>query len=132
MRGALFATSVLFILLAGCAGQVTKYSSAPQEEASSVLGKGLGTMQAAASGDASAEGACVALCEAELEKGTDLSAGPCLGNPIAGYADWVCDVAHSPRGATDGLPENQCSAYGEGIAKHFIEVGEDCSAINVR
>lgn len=72
---------------------------------------------------------CQELCRAELVKGADFSAGPCLGNPIAGIPTWVCDVAHAPRQAVDNRSENQCSAFREGSAKHFVEVDEDCNVI---
>jgi hypothetical protein len=71
---------------------------------------------------------CVNLCTAALEKGENLSAGPCLANPI-NNTDYVCDVAHSPRQKTDNLPENQCSAYREGKAHHFVEVTPECEVI---
>jgi hypothetical protein len=69
---------------------------------------------------------CTQLCRQEKNKGTDLSAGPCLSNSIA--EDWVCDVAHSPREDVDNLPENQCSAFGK-TANHFVEVDVNCSLI---
>lgn len=53
--------------------------------------------------------------------------GPCLSNEIIG--DWVCDVAHSPRQPVDDLPENQCSAFREGKARHFVELSPDCTVI---
>ncbi|MEW6294999.1 MAG: hypothetical protein AB1467_01740 [Candidatus Diapherotrites archaeon] len=74
--------------------------------------------------------ACISLCNVEKAKGTDLSNGPCLGNPLSGFPDFVCDVAHDPRTAVDNLPENQCSAFREGKAKHFVEVDESCKVIN--
>jgi len=49
----------------------------------------------------------------------DLSAGPCLSNNI--IEDWVFDIAHNPRQAIDDQPENQCSAFREGQAHHFVE-----------
>lgn len=52
--------------------------------------------------------------------GEDLSAGPCLSNEV--IPDWVADVAHSPRQDVDNLPANQCPAYGEGTAHHFVEL----------
>ncbi|MDD5109948.1 MAG: hypothetical protein PHI63_01880 [Patescibacteria group bacterium] len=72
---------------------------------------------------------CQDVCRSELMKGTDLSAGPCLGNPIPGIPQWVCDVAHNPRQAVDNLPEHQCSAFRGGQAKHFIELDEQCGVI---
>jgi hypothetical protein len=71
--------------------------------------------------------ACVEECKKALGAGKDLSNGPCLSNEIV--KDWVCDVAHSPRQAIDDLPENQCSAYREGKASHFVEVDTLCNFI---
>ncbi|MFH1696800.1 MAG: hypothetical protein ABH854_02730 [Candidatus Diapherotrites archaeon] len=131
MRIGLFVASVILLLIFGCVGQVTKYAAVPQEDARSVLSKGQDVMESAMKGEADPENICVGLCRAELEKGTDLSGGPCLGNPIVGYVDWVCDVAHSPREDVDNLPGNQCSAFRQGIAKHFVEVGENCGVIKI-
>lgn len=70
---------------------------------------------------------CIKECNSELEEGIDLSNGPCLSNSIApGY---VCDVAHDPRQPVDDLSENQCSAYRNGTASHFVEVDENCNLI---
>ena len=55
-----------------------------------------------------------------LTQGTDLSQGPCLSNNL--IPGWVADIAHNPRIPNDDMPENQCSAYREGQAKHFIEL----------
>ena len=74
---------------------------------------------------------CIKLCKAALEKGLDLSNGPCLGNPIEKLPNWVCDVAHLPRKDVDNKPENQCSVYREGKANHFVEVDEKCNVIRV-
>lgn len=52
--------------------------------------------------------------------GTDFSNGPCISNNL--MPDWVADVAHNPRQAVDDLPENQCSAYRQGTAHHFVEL----------
>jgi len=59
----------------------------------------------------------------------NLSNGPCLSdnNPDWTVNDWVCDVAHSPRQPVDDLPENQCSAYRDGQAHHFVEVDTSCN-----
>jgi len=70
---------------------------------------------------------CIELCEQALDRGEDLSAGPCLSNGVA--EDWVCDVAHSPRQEVDDDPENQCSAYIEGGAHHFVELNTNCRLI---
>jgi hypothetical protein len=72
--------------------------------------------------------ACIDICES-VKDVQDLSNGPCIGNPIKDHPGWVCDVAHSPRQAVDNLEENQCSAYREGLATHFVEVDENCNLI---
>jgi hypothetical protein len=72
---------------------------------------------------------CIEECKKALTSGKDLSSGPCLLNPISELPDWVCDVAHFPREAVDNLPENQCSAYRQGLAKHFVEVDTKCNFI---
>ncbi len=73
---------------------------------------------------------CVDLCNDARNHGMNLTNGPCLGNPL-GNSDWVCDVAHNPRQMVDNLPENQCSAFRNGTAHHFIEVDENCKVIRV-
>lgn len=72
---------------------------------------------------------CIQLCKNEITKDADISSGPCIGNPIAGLQNWVCDVAHNPRQPVDNKSENQCSAFRDGKAKHFIEVDENCGFI---
>jgi len=57
---------------------------------------------------------------AKVLAGEDLSDGPCLSNEV--ISGWVADIAHNPRQAVDNLPENQCSAYRDGTAKHFVEI----------
>lgn len=71
--------------------------------------------------------ACIELCKVELAKGRNLSAGPCLSNQI--IEDWVCDVAHKPRIEIDNLPENQCEAYRNRTAHHFVEIDPNCNFI---
>ena len=59
-----------------------------------------------------------------------LNTGPCIGDPLSDFTDWVCDIAHSPRIAEiDNLSDNQCSAYREGRANHFVEVDTNCNLI---
>jgi len=72
--------------------------------------------------------ACIDICNS-VKDTQDLSDGPCIGDPIPEHGGWVCDVAHDPRQPVDNLPENQCSAYKEGIAKRFVEVDENCNLI---
>lgn len=53
-------------------------------------------------------------------QGADLSSGPCLSNAV--IPGWVADIAHNPRTSADDKQENQCSAYRDGTAKHFVEL----------
>ncbi|MEM3572883.1 MAG: hypothetical protein QXJ62_01435 [Nitrososphaeria archaeon] len=59
--------------------------------------------------------------------------GPCLSDnePNWNIEDWVCDIAHSPRQPIDDLPENQCQAYRNGSAHHFVELDTSCNLIKV-
>jgi uncharacterized iron-regulated membrane protein len=60
------------------------------------------------------------------KEGLNMSSGPCISEkleldpPLSEW--WVADVAHSPRIAEDNKPENQCQSWGEGKAKHFVEL----------
>lgn len=60
----------------------------------------------------------------------DLSKGPCLSNAL--LEGWVADIVHSPRQDLDDLPENQCSAFREGRAKHFVELDLEGNAVRVK
>lgn len=62
--------------------------------------------------------------------GYDFSNGPCLTNDLV--PDWVADLAHRPRWSEDNLPQNQCPAYLEGRAKHFVELDLDGNLIRVK
>ena len=74
---------------------------------------------------------CIEECRKIVEKGENISSGPCLLNPIPELNDWVCDVAHWPREEIDNLPENQCSYFREGRAHHFVEVDTSCKLIRI-
>ena len=50
----------------------------------------------------------------------DFSKGPCLTNNL--MDDWVADIAHTPREIIDNNSENQCKAYRNGEAHHFVEL----------
>jgi len=67
------------------------------------------------------------LYRAALYNGDDFSNGPCLSNEV--MDGWVADIAHNPRQAVDDLPENQCSAYRNGIAAHYVELDLDGNLI---
>jgi len=71
---------------------------------------------------------CISLCK-EIKAETDFSSGPCIANPLEKNPDYVCDIAHNPREEVDNQAENQCSAFREGKAKHFVELNEECGLI---
>ena len=79
--------------------------------------------------------ACIEECKAHLAKGEDLERGPCLSDALAGGVvapDTVCDVAHEPRQDVDDDRKNQCDAYHDGRASHFVEVDPACAFIQVK
>jgi hypothetical protein len=63
------------------------------------------------------------------EQGIDLTDGPCLTNDL--LPDWVVDIVHNPRQPIDNLPENQCAAFMEGRAKHFVELDSKGNVVRV-
>ena len=82
-----------------------------------------------------AKDACVKECQARLAKKQDLSNGPCLSDDLSGgliAPHYVCDVAHSPRQDVDNQTANQCKAYHDGRADHFIEVDPSCAFITAK
>lgn len=62
--------------------------------------------------------------------GVDLSKGPCLSNAL--MPGWVVDIVHSPRQPIDDLAENQCQAYINDPAKHFVELDLNGNVVRVR
>jgi len=74
-------------------------------------------------------GICVDACKDALTVGRNLDSGPCLLDPIQQYPNWVCDIAHNPRIAEDNLAENQCQAYRNGTAQHYVEIDTSCNLI---
>lgn len=62
--------------------------------------------------------------------GWDFSKGPCLSNAL--LPGWVLDIAHSPREAIDDLVENQCLAFREGSARHFVEMDQEGRLIRAK
>lgn len=64
------------------------------------------------------------------EAGEEFETGPCLSNDL--LPDWVVDIAHNPRQALDNLPENQCAAFIEGRAKHFVELDLEGEVIRIK
>lgn len=65
-----------------------------------------------------------------LLDGVDQSNGPCLSNDL--MQGWAADLVHNPRVALDDLPSNQCQAYLEGRASHFVELDLSGNVIRVR
>ncbi len=61
-----------------------------------------------------------ALFVEQKKAGIDFSKGPCLTNDLE--PNWVADLVHNPRQLVDDLPGNECPAYIEGRARHFIEL----------
>lgn len=64
------------------------------------------------------------------EQGVDFSSGPCLSNDL--MPDWVVDIAHNPRQKIDDQPQNQCQAYLEGRAAHFVELDPEGNLIRAQ
>lgn len=64
------------------------------------------------------------------EMGEDFSSGPCLSNAL--MPGWVVDIAHNPRLPIDDLPQNQCPAFREGRAQHFVELDIDGNLIRAK
>lgn len=75
---------------------------------------------------------CIQACK-QKPQNLSYDNGPCLSDNNANWdvSDWVCDIAHSPRQAIDDISENQCQAYRNGQAHHFVEVDTSCSLIRV-
>ena len=126
MRVYLSAVFITVFFLTACARQV---STDVQNTVDATTGLGAAETKFQVVDPQLAKIKCQNLCRVAIAKGVDLSAWPCLGNPMAGMDGWVCDVAHNPRQAVDNKPENQCSAFRSGQAKHFVEVDENCSII---
>lgn len=60
----------------------------------------------------------------------DISDGPCLSNDL--MDDWVADLVHEPRILEDDLIENQCAAFIDGTATHFVEVDLKGNIVRVK
>lgn len=65
-----------------------------------------------------------------LALGLNMDSGPCLTNDL--LPGWVVDIVHTPRSEIDELPENQCPAFREGRAVHFVELDQAGNLVRVR
>lgn len=70
------------------------------------------------------------LFQSRKQEGMDFSNGPCLSDAL--MSDWVVDIAHNPRLEIDDLSGNQCPAYIEGRAQHFVELDVNGELIRVK
>ncbi len=64
------------------------------------------------------------------ERGLDFSKGPCLSNAL--MPGWVLDIVHNPRQPDDDLAQNQCAAFTEGKALHFVELDINGNLVRAR
>lgn len=121
-----FSVLLALAILVGCSPKVSQ-----EIEATVKATTGIGAIEAKLKqvDPTLAQVQCRTLCQQQLAEARDLSDGPCLANPIVTMPDWVCDVAHLPRTAADDDAANQCAAYREGTAKHFVEIDVNCSVI---
>lgn len=68
--------------------------------------------------------------ERKRDLGVDFTDGPCLTNDL--LPGWVVDITHDPRQPVDNLIQNQCQAFREGRAKHFVELDLEGNVIKVQ
>ncbi|OGY54934.1 MAG: hypothetical protein A3A24_03350 [Candidatus Buchananbacteria bacterium RIFCSPLOWO2_01_FULL_46_12] len=114
------------LILAGCQNPIQ-----PLVNVSETVNQAVGTEQQKQEARTTAIIRCQELCQETLSTdGQDFNLGPCLSNAIV--ADWVCDVAHSPRLAADDEPKNQCPDFRSGQASHYVEVDGNCNMIKAR
>ncbi|MBI4037229.1 hypothetical protein HY385_02300 [Candidatus Daviesbacteria bacterium] len=74
--------------------------------------------------------AAFALYKKGVKEGIKMDNGPCLTNDL--MPGWVVDVIHNPRQTVDNLVENQCQAYLEGRATHFVELDTTGNLVRVQ
>lgn len=124
MKIYLFSVGALFLILliSGCT-QIKQVKRDIETFETPFISEGENPLESPAS-------LCINLCREQRDKGVDLSSGPCLSDRI--MEGWVCDVAHDPRVDIDNNPANQCGAYLNGTARHFVEVDLNCNLIRTR
>lgn len=64
------------------------------------------------------------------QSGDNFLNGPCLSNAI--LPNWVADLVHNPRIPADDQPQNQCPAFLEGSASHFVELDLEGNLIRAK
>lgn len=74
--------------------------------------------------------AAFALYKERVKEGVQMDTGLCLTNDL--MPGWVVDIIHSPRNSSDDLSANQCQAYLEGRATHFVELDVHGNLIRVQ
>lgn len=77
-----------------------------------------------------AVGSAKSLYRRRALEGMDMSSGPCLTNDL--MPGWVVDIVHAPRVPSDDWKENQCAAYLEGRASHFVELDTSGNLVRVK
>ncbi len=70
------------------------------------------------------------LYQQEKGRGRDFSTSLCLSDAL--LPNWVVDIANNPRLPMDDLPGNQCPAYLEGRARHFVELDPSGNLIRAK
>lgn len=107
---------VLVLVIAGCGEQT-------QEAVNDTVDAVTGIDTIEKGGTASKDLAiarCKELYRQKFALGEDMSAEPCLSENIV--TGWVCYVVHSSRTTEDDNPANQCEAYRDGRASHYVEL----------
>ncbi|MBU1119358.1 hypothetical protein KKH43_05750 [Patescibacteria group bacterium] len=117
------------LVLAGCSSLTKGIDSAQEaadqvQETSKEAGEKLDEIEEK-KGETERDLAILKAKEVFLRKkaeGVNMADGPCLSNDL--IDGWVLDIGHNPRQAVDDKPGNQCAAYREGQAQHFVELDE--------
>ncbi|PIU22439.1 MAG: hypothetical protein COT14_01165 [Candidatus Diapherotrites archaeon CG08_land_8_20_14_0_20_30_16] len=74
---------------------------------------------------------CIKMCK-DYNNSISYKKGPCLSDNFGfKQEDWVCDIAHDPRTEEDNDQKNQCKAFINVKAHHFVEVDERCNFIRL-
>lgn len=116
----------LGLLLAGCQSSIQQLQNISQD-----IGQKVEQEKQVQQDRPEAIVKCQELCQNILfSDGQDFDRGPCLSNSIV--TGWVCDVVHDPRQEIDNQLENQCDAFRQGTATHFVEIDGNCNLIKAQ